>query len=141
MYIYICIHSYIYIYIYKYVNKYVYTSPATPVHLPSDIDSLLFVVRVVSCFLCFVFVCIRISYSHVFAYITVSTGNATPPKFTKSRNSNSSLQIQIKPEFYFACVPRDTDEFYFVKFGGFRGCGILSGTCNICIDSMQCLAP
>jgi len=46
---------------------------------------------------------------------------ATPPKSTKSRNSNSSVQIQMKPKSQCESVPRDTEEFKFldlVDFGG-----------------------
>jgi len=46
--------------------------------------------------------------------MTDSTANATPPKSTKSRNLNSSVQIQIKPKFHFEFVPRDTGKSEFV---------------------------
>jgi len=39
--------------------------------------------------------------------MTVSTGIAKPPKPTKSRNSKSWVQIQIKPKSQFEFVPRD----------------------------------
>jgi len=50
---------------------------------------------------------------------TVSTEDAAPPKYTKSRNYNSSVRIQIKSKF--ESVPRDTKESEFcdlVDFGG-----------------------
>ena len=54
------------------------------------------------------------------AYMTESTEYATPPKSTKSRNSNSSVQIQIKQKSQFELVPRDTEksEFLNVVDGG-----------------------
>ena len=49
--------------------------------------------------------------------MTAATCNATPPKFTKSRNSNSLVQIQIKPKSdwksQFEFVPRDTEKSEF----------------------------
>jgi len=39
-----------------------------------------------------------------------SAQNATPPKSNKSRNSNSSVQIHIKPKSYFEFVLRDSKE-------------------------------
>jgi len=53
--------------------------------------------------------------------MTVSTANATSQKSIKSRISNSSVQIQIKPKFHFEFVPRDTEASQFhdlVDFGG-----------------------
>jgi len=54
--------------------------------------------------------------------MTDSTENhATPSESTKSRNSNSSEQNQIKPNFQPEFVPRDTEEsefFDLVDFGG-----------------------
>ena len=54
--------------------------------------------------------------------MTDSTENhATPSESTKSRNSNSSVQNQIKPNFQPEFVPRDTEEseiFDLVDFGG-----------------------
>jgi len=43
--------------------------------------------------------------------MSVSTEIATPPKSTKSRNSNSSVRNQIKPKFQFEFGPRDTEKF------------------------------
>jgi len=40
----------------------------------------------------------KIKWHETGCYMTVSTENATPPKSTKSRNSNSVVQIQIKPK-------------------------------------------
>ena len=48
------------------------------------------------------------------------TNNTTPLKFTKSRNSNLSVQIQVRPKSKFEFVPRDTEESDFpdlVDFG------------------------
>jgi len=53
-------------------------------------------------------------------HTTVSTENATPPKSTKSRNSNSSVHLQIKPQSQVESVPQDTknSEFFeLVDFG------------------------
>jgi len=51
--------------------------------------------------------------------MTVSTKNATPPKSTKPRSSNPSVQIQIKSEFEFELVPRDTEESEFLDLVDF----------------------
>ena len=53
--------------------------------------------------------------------MTDSTKNATPPKSTKSRNSHFAVQIQMKPQFQFQFVPRDTEKSEFldlVDLGG-----------------------
>jgi len=42
-------------------------------------------------------------------HMTDSTKNAIPPKSTTSRNSNFSVQIQIKPKSQLEFVPRDTE--------------------------------
>jgi len=55
------------------------------------------------------------------AQMTDSTEHATLPKFAKSRNSNSSVQIQIGTKFQFQFVPRHNEESEFldlVDFGG-----------------------
>jgi len=55
-----------------------------------------------------------------FFYFTHSTANATPPKSAQSRNSNSLVQILIKPQSEFEFVPRDTegsDHLDLVAFG------------------------
>jgi len=44
-----------------------------------------------------------------------STENATPPKSTKWRTSNSSVHIQIKSKSQFEFVLRDTDGFEFLR--------------------------
>jgi len=46
--------------------------------------------------------------------MTVFTEIATPPKSTKSRNSNSSVKIQIKPKSHCEFVPRDTEKSEFL---------------------------
>jgi len=46
--------------------------------------------------------------------MTDSAGTATPLKFTKSRNSNSSVQIQITPKSQSEFVPQDTEESEFL---------------------------
>jgi len=46
--------------------------------------------------------------------MTDSTKNATPPKSTRSRISYSAVQIQIKPQFQFQFVPRDTEKSEFL---------------------------
>ena len=73
--------------------------------------------------------CARESYraygwmSH--ATMTVPTKIATPPKSTKSRNSNSSVQIQTDPksEDQFV-VMQDSEEFWFFDLVDFRGVAI-----------------
>jgi len=47
--------------------------------------------------------------------------NATPQKSTKSKNSNSSVQIQNKPRSHFELVPRDTEDSKFLDLVDF-GC-------------------
>jgi len=51
--------------------------------------------------------------------ITDSTVNTTPPKSTKSRNSNSLVQIQIKPKSQCEFVPRDTEKLDFLDLMDF----------------------
>jgi len=58
-------------------------------------------------------------YTEKIACMTVSTENATPPKSTKSRNSKSSVQIQIKSQSQFEFVPRDTEESEFLDLVDF----------------------
>jgi len=53
--------------------------------------------------------------------MTVSAKNATPPRSTKSGNSNSSAQIQITPKFQSQFVPRDIEESKFVDLVDFGG--------------------
>ena len=52
-------------------------------------------------------------------YMTLSTQIATPLKSSKSRNSHSSVQIQIEPKSRFEFVPRDTGEFGFLDLVDF----------------------
>jgi len=59
--------------------------------------------------------------------MTVSTENATPPKSTKSRDSNASVQIQIKPQSRFEFVPRNSEESEFLDLVDFGGRSIFSG--------------
>jgi len=56
--------------------------------------------------------------------LTVSTPIATPPKSTKSSNSNSSVHIQIKPKSQFEFVPRDTEKSEFLDLVDFGGVAI-----------------
>jgi len=51
--------------------------------------------------------------------MTDSTGTATPPKFTKSQNSNSSVQIQITPKSQSEFVPQDSEESEFLDLVDF----------------------
>ena len=51
--------------------------------------------------------------------MTVSTENATPPKSTKSRNSNSPVQFQTEPKSQLEFVPQDTEEFKFLNLVDF----------------------
>jgi len=60
--------------------------------------------------------------------MTVSTENATPPKSTKFRNSNSSVQIQIKSQSSFEFVPRDTVKSEFMDLEDFGGVAISGET-------------
>jgi len=48
--------------------------------------------------------------------MTSSTENATPPRFTKSRNSRSSVQSVIHPHSDFDFVLRDTEKYDLVDF-------------------------
>ena len=48
------------------------------------------------------------------APMTDSTQNATPPKSTKSKNWNSSVQIHIQSKSQFDFVPRDTEKSEFL---------------------------
>ena len=51
--------------------------------------------------------------------MTVSTENAASPKSTIPRNSNFSVQIQIKPKSQFEFVLRDTEESEFLDMVDF----------------------
>jgi len=58
------------------------------------------------------------------ACMTDSTDNATLPKFTKSRNSNSVVQIQMNSNSQFEFEPRDTKKCEFRDSMDFRNvCG------------------
>jgi len=50
----------------------------------------------------------------------IFTEIATPPTSIKSRNSNSSVQIQIIPKSQFEFALRDTEEFEFLDLVDFR---------------------
>ena len=54
----------------------------------------------------------------------------SPLKSTKSTNSNSSVQIQIKTKSQFECVPRHTVESEFLDLVDFGGVAFLSGNCH-----------
>jgi len=43
-------------------------------------------------------------------HLTFCTENATPPKSTKSRDSNPSVHISFRPKSLFEFVPRDTEK-------------------------------
>jgi len=53
--------------------------------------------------------------------MTVFTENADPPKSTKSRDSNSSVQIQIQSKFPCEFAPRDAEESEFLNLVNLRG--------------------
>jgi len=72
-----------------------------------------------------VFVCLC-----MYVHMTDSANIATPPKFTESRNSNSSVQFQIKPKSQFEFVPRDTKKPEFLDPVDF-GDGALSAETGI----------
>jgi len=102
---------------------------------------------------------LRLKYQ--FTSMTVSTENATHPKSSKSRNSNSSVRIQIGSNISIWIVPRNTEKSKFLdlldfgdiafavetvisrdtrtrqkllwisRFGGFGGCCTFSGNCYI----------
>jgi len=52
--------------------------------------------------------------AYIYEHLTVSSDNGTPPKSTKSRNSNSWVQFQIKPKSQIEFVPRDTEKTEFL---------------------------
>jgi len=51
--------------------------------------------------------------------MTNPTASAAPTQPTESRNSNSSVQIQIKPASQFEFVPRDTKKSEILKMADF----------------------
>jgi len=61
---------------------------------------------------------------HKYYIVTCSTENATPPKSTKSRNSNSLVQNQIKPKSPFEFVPRNTEKSEILDLVDFRSVAI-----------------
>jgi len=70
-------------------------------------------------------------------HITLPTANAPTPKSTKSKDSNPSVQIQIKSKISFwICTTRRWGIWVF-RFGGFRGRSILSGNCDMCQSVWQ----
>jgi len=56
--------------------------------------------------------------------MTDFTENATPPDFTKSRNSNAAVPIQNKPKFQSEFVPRDTEKSEFLNLADVVGVAI-----------------
>jgi len=56
--------------------------------------------------------------------MTLSTENSKTPKSTKSRNSNCSVKIQMKPNSEFEFVPRDSKESEFLDLVDFGGYGV-----------------
>jgi len=63
-------------------------------------------------------------------HIANSIENATSLKYTRSRNLNSSVHIQIKPKSQFEFVPRDTVKMWIAPSGRFRGCSIFGELCH-----------
>jgi len=55
---------------------------------------------------------------------TDSTEHATAPKSTKSRNWDSSVEIQSEPKPQFGIVPRDTEDWEFVDLVEFGVYGV-----------------
>ena len=51
--------------------------------------------------------------------MTDSTENPTPSKSTKFKNSNSLVQIQIKPKSQFELAPRNTEEPEYLDLANF----------------------
>jgi len=63
--------------------------------------------------------------------MTDSTVNATPPKSTKSKHSDSSVQIQPCPKSEFEFVPPDTKESEFLGLVDFRDAAFLVETTTL----------
>ena len=61
--------------------------------------------------------------------MTNSTEIGTFSKSTKSRNSNTSVQNQIRPKSQFDFVPRDTEKSEFLDLVDFVGVAISVETC------------
>jgi len=53
--------------------------------------------------------------------MALSTENAAPPKSATSRNSNSSVQIQIKSKSQFELVPHGPEKSEFLDLVDFWG--------------------
>ena len=68
--------------------------------------------------------------------MTVSTENATPPKSTKSRNSNSSVQIQLNPKSKCQFVPRDAEG---LGFSIWWNSGVLHFQWKLSYSVLHCL--
>jgi len=68
--------------------------------------------------------------------MTDSIELATTPKTTKSRNSNSSVQIQMKPKSQSEFVPRDIEESEFLDLVDFGDIAFIVETviytCMLC---------
>jgi len=65
--------------------------------------------------------------------MTVSTENTTTPESTTSRNTNSSVQIQIKPTSQSGFVPRGTKKIEFVDLVDFGGVAMSVETAISCM--------
>jgi len=61
------------------------------------------------------------SLDYIWQIETKRQQHATPPKSTKSQNSNSSVQIQIRPTFQIEFVPLETEESELVDSVDFGG--------------------
>jgi len=61
-----------------------------------------------------------VQFGYMYSHMKVWTESATPSKSTKSRNSNSSDQIRIQPNFRFVLVPRDIEEVEFLDLMDFE---------------------
>jgi len=57
-------------------------------------------------------------------HMTDSAENATHPTSTKSRSSNSSVQIQIRPKSHYEFGPQDTGNSEFLDLAEFGGVAI-----------------
>ena len=68
---------------------------------------------------------LKASYASSPPCMTDSTENATPPKFSNSKNS---VQIQIQPKSQIEFVPRDTEESEFFDLVDFEGVSISGET-------------
>jgi len=66
--------------------------------------------------------------------MTDSTENATPPKSTTSRGSQSSVHISMKPNFQLEFVPRDSVESAFLDLVDFGDIAVL-------VETVTCTPP